>query len=78
MSERIQKYLANHGVASRREIERWIQAGDILVNGELCTLGQAVTGDERIEIRRKLLDLKANVNCRVILYHKPCGEIVSR
>ncbi len=78
MSERIQKYLANQGVASRREIERWIKAGDIQVNGELCTLGQSINGDEKIEIRGELVHLKTNIHSRVILYNKPTGEIVSR
>lgn len=78
MSERIQKLLANQGIASRREIERWIKAGEISVDGELCALGQSVSGSERIEIRGELIDLKANVHSRVIMYHKPCGEIVSR
>ena len=78
MPERIQKYLANQGIASRREIERWIKAGDILVNGELCILGQSISGIERIEIRGELINLKSNIHNRVIMYHKPCGEIVSR
>ncbi len=78
MSERIQKFLANQGIASRREIERWIKAGEILVNGQLCTIGQAIDGTERIEVRGELIELKANVHSRVIMYHKPTGEIVSR
>ena len=78
MSERIQKFLANQGVASRREIERWIQAGEILVDGKLCTLGQSISGNEKIEIRGELINLKTKIHGRVILYHKPCGEIVSR
>ena len=78
MSERIQKYLANQGVASRREIERWVKAGEIQVDGERCVLGQSITGDEKIEIRGELLNLKSNVHRRVIMYHKLCGEIVSR
>ena len=78
LSERIQKYLANQGVASRREIERWIQAGEVLVDGELCVIGQAINGDEKIEIRGERLEIKANVHSRVIMYHKPCGQIVSR
>ena len=78
MPERIQKFLANQGVASRREIERWIQAGDIKVNGELCSIGQSILGDEKIEIRGKLITLNSNIHSRVILYNKPEGEIVSR
>jgi len=78
LSERIQKFLANQGVASRREVERWIKAGEVTVNGELCTVGQAIDGTEKIEIRGELIELKGTVHSRVIMYHKPCGEIVSR
>ncbi len=78
MSERIQKFLANQGIASRREIERWIKAGEIMVDGEMCTLGQAINGDEKIEIRGEKIELKASVHSRVIMYHKPEGQIVSR
>lgn len=78
MSERVQKFLANRGIASRREIERWIQAGEILVDGEVCVLGQRITGNEKIVIRDEPINLRENVKSRMLLYHKPCGEIVTR
>ncbi len=79
MSERVQKYLANHGIASRREIERWIQAGEILIDGEVCVLGQRINGDEEIVIRNELVKVtNRNSKARVLLYHKPCGEVVTR
>ena len=37
MRERIQKLLAQAGVASRREAERWIAEGKVTVNGEKAT-----------------------------------------
>ena len=78
LSERVQKYLANRGVGSRREIERWIQAGEILIDGEICVLGQRISGDEKIVIRDELVNLGGDLKTRVLLYHKPCGEIVTR
>ena len=78
LSERFQKFLANKGVASRREIERWIEAGDILINGKQCELGQCITGDERIVIRGKSVNFHSEVKTSVLLYHKPCGEVVTR
>ena len=78
VSQRIQKLLAHLGVASRRQIECWIEAGEVLVNGECCALGQHVRGDERVSVCGTPVDLQARVPVRVLLYHKPVGEIVSR
>ena len=77
MSERVQKYLADRGIASRREIERWISAGDILINGEICELGRRITGSERIVIRDELVTLGEKTKTRLLVYHKPCGEVVT-
>ncbi len=78
--ERLQKFLAGRGVGSRREIEQWILAGRISVNREPATLGQKVTGLERISLDGRELDTKepGSFPQRVLLYHKPEGEIVSR
>ena len=77
MSERVQKFLANHGIASRREIERWIKAGEIFIDDEVCKLGQCITGNEKIVIRDEILTLQDKPKTRVLLYHKPCGEVVT-
>ena len=78
MSERVQKFLANQGIASRREIERLIRTGEIQIDGKACILGQRITGKEDIVISGKRIQLRSTVKERVLLYHKPCGEIVSK
>lgn len=78
MSERIQKVLANQGIASRRKIERLIEAGEVLIDGAVCLLGQRITGKENIVVSGKRIHLNTTTLKRVLLYHKPCGEIVSR
>jgi len=40
VTERLQKYLARTGVGSRREIEGWIRAGRVSVDGQTATLGR--------------------------------------
>jgi len=80
MSERLQKFLANAGYGSRRQIESWIEAGRIEVDGRRAVLGQQVTGAERIVVDGRPVDAQAAAarEPEVIAYHKPVGEVCSR
>jgi len=53
MAERLQKILANAGLASRREVEKWIEAGRIKVNGKIAILGTKVSERDKIFIDDK-------------------------
>ncbi|WP_345794855.1 23S rRNA pseudouridine(2605) synthase RluB [Thauera sp. JM12B12] len=77
--ERLQKVLAQAGVASRREIEEWVVAGRISVNGLPASLGQKIGPGDRVKVNGKLIPLRFTQRSpRVLIYHKPEGEIVSR
>lgn len=77
--ERLQKVLAQAGVASRREIEELVIAGRISVNGLPASLGQKIGPGDRVKLNGKLIPLRfAQRSPRVLIYHKPEGEIVSR
>ncbi|OEY67407.1 23S rRNA pseudouridine(2605) synthase RluB [Marinobacter sp. X15-166B] len=78
--ERLQKVLSRAGVGSRREVESWMAAGRITVNGELPEPGCKVIVTDRIELDGKRLDLSAagTVVRRVIVYNKPEGEVTTR
>ena len=77
--ERLQKVLAQTGVASRREVEEMIGAGRISVNGEIATIGQKIGPLDRVRVNGKLVNLQFAIKVpRVLVYHKPDGEIVSR
>jgi len=76
---RLHKALADAGLGSRREVERWIVAGRVQVNGEPAGLGQRVTARDRVKLGGRLVNLHFTARLpRVLLYHKPEGEIVSR
>ncbi len=78
-AERIQKSLANAGVGSRRQIERMIQEGRIVVNGEIVQLGQKVTSTDRIMVDGKRVMLEEEAGAQeVLVYHKPVGEITGQ
>ncbi|MDV3503798.1 23S rRNA pseudouridine(2605) synthase RluB [Marinobacter sp. M-5] len=78
--ERIQKLLSRAGVGSRREVESWMDAGRVTVNGHLPEPGQKVTINDRIDVDGKRLDLASGsaVVRRVLIYNKPEGEVTTR
>lgn len=80
MTEKLQKVLARAGLGSRREIERWIADGRITVANKVATLGDRVSGEEKIKLDGKLLSMKVlqPQMPRVIAYHKDVGTVCSR
>ena len=80
VSEKIQKILANAGLGSRRQIENWLREGRIAINGQIAKLGDRITTDAKIRIdgRDVRLVKSATKKSRVLLYHKPEGEICTR
>ncbi len=74
--ERIAKYLARAGIASRREAEAMIERGEVRINGrKLTTPAFKVTGREDIRVNGKRV--KAHEAVRVWRYHKPAGLITT-
>ncbi len=78
--ERLQKVLAQAGIGSRREMEEWITVGRISVNGVTAQIGQSVVPTDKIKIGGRLVNVRFTTTKtpRVVMYHKPEGEIVSR
>jgi 23S rRNA pseudouridine2605 synthase len=77
LDERLHKLLAQHGIGSRRQVEEWIRAGRVLVNGRPAEVGQRVRPSDRITVDGRDVSkrLAAAQTLRVILYHKPGGEM---
>jgi 23S rRNA pseudouridine2605 synthase len=79
MNERIQKLLAIAGIASRREIERWIAEGRVTVNGVTAQLGDRAGRHDDIRVDgRKMAVEEAGRSRRVLAYNKPIGEVCTR
>lgn len=78
--EKLQKVLARMGLGSRREIEGWIGAGRVTVNGEPAQLGCRVDSLDQIMVDGRPLkrDLNTEVVRRVLIYNKPEGEVCTR
>ncbi|MEN8176068.1 MAG: 23S rRNA pseudouridine(2605) synthase RluB [Pseudomonadota bacterium] len=77
--ERIQKALANAGLGSRRQIEEWIRAGRIRVNGRIAKLGDRLQPGDQVKLDGRAIAARRLEQKRrhVILYNKPEGELVT-
>ena len=66
---RLNKYMANAGICSRREADEYIQAGEVLVNGEPVTeLGTKITRNDTVTFRGKVVTLERKI---YVLLNKP-------
>ncbi|SDY73693.1 23S rRNA pseudouridine2605 synthase [Collimonas sp. OK242] len=75
---KLHKVLAEVGLGSRRDMEELIIAGRVSVNSEPAHIGQRILPTDQIRINGKLLQRKVSKRPpRVLVYHKPAGEIVS-
>jgi 23S rRNA pseudouridine2605 synthase len=75
--ERIAKFIASAGLCSRRDAERWIEDGRVIVNGEVLTTPATLVGaDDDIIVDGKRIKPKAEAP-RLFVYHKPAGLVVS-
>ena len=75
MSEKLQKVLATAGLGSRRELEKWISAGRVSVNGSVAKLGDRAEPEDRILVDGRPIKIVTDDNPRVLMYSKPEGEV---
>jgi 23S rRNA pseudouridine2605 synthase len=76
--EKLQKVLSTLGLGSRRQIETWITAGRILVNGENAHLGQRVSVEDAIEVDGKRIRTNQTPSSEVLIMNKASGTVCTR
>lgn len=77
-SPKLHKVLAQAGLGSRLEVERWIGEGRITVNGALAHVGQRIQLGDVIKVDGKPVKVRIDPPAvRVLAYHKPAGEVVT-
>ena len=77
MEERLQKFLANNGIASRRKCEEFIKLGEVKVNGKVVTeLGTKINTEKDIVTfkGKKVEEQKEKI---YILLNKPIGYVTT-
>jgi len=71
---RINKYLSEIGYCSRREADRLIEAGRVLVNGKKIEMGFKVSPDDKISVNGEMLNQPKNINV-YLAFNKPKGIV---
>ena len=80
MAERLHKLLAQHGFGSRREIEKWILEGRVLLNGRPAQAGASYSSGDRVAIDGRDVTSRLKVTAAapgVLLYHKAQGQPIT-
>jgi 23S rRNA pseudouridine2605 synthase len=78
-SPKLHKVLAQAGMGSRLEMEQLILEGRISVNNEPAHIGQRVQFGDHVKVNGKPIRFRIDPPpARVIAYHKPAGELVTR
>ena len=76
--ERLHKVMAQSGIGSRRDMEIMISTGRVMVNGIVATTGTQVSPGDNVMVDQRPIKLKFSEDLpRILLYHKPEGEIVT-
>ncbi|AWD32515.1 Ribosomal large subunit pseudouridine synthase B [Candidatus Kinetoplastibacterium sorsogonicusi] len=76
--QKLHKVLASSGIGSRREMEDLIISGRVSVNGEPAHIGQRIKLNDKVRVNGKLINNNFyNKIPKMIIYHKPAGEIVT-
>jgi 23S rRNA pseudouridine2605 synthase len=74
VAERLQKYLAQRGLASRRAVEEWIRAGRLSVNGRIAELGVKVSHADDIRLDGRPIKTRAAADAQVFIFNRSPGD----
>ena len=75
MDEKLQKFLANRGYGSRRQIEQWISDGRVRLNNSVAKTGDRVSINDSIFLDNKKVQSRELVETHIIVYNKPEGLV---
>ena len=79
VTQKLHKILAQAGLGSRREMEELIASGQVTINGKTAQVGDRIDARDVVRVGKRVIHFKSARRLpRVMLYHKPEGEIVSR
>ncbi|MCC2545424.1 23S rRNA pseudouridine(2604) synthase RluF [Hymenobacter sp. BT175] len=70
---RLNKYISESGVCSRREADKFIEQGSVTVNGKRAKIGDQVSSRDRVIVNGNLIEPRAAEDAIYIAFNKPPG-----
>ena len=75
LSTRLNKYISESGICSRREADRYIEQGLVLINGKRATIGSQVMAGDEVKVNGRLIEAENNAELVLIALNKPVGIV---
>ena len=75
LSTRLNKYISESGICSRREADRYIEQGLVLINGKRAGIGDRVTAGDEVKVNGRLIETQDNSELVLIALNKPVGIV---
>lgn len=77
MSTRLNKYISESGICSRRDADRYIEQGNVFINGKRATVGAQVVAGDLVKVNGQLIEPLAEDDLVFIALNKPVGIITT-
>ncbi|UYZ64698.1 S4 domain-containing protein [Hymenobacter weizhouensis] len=77
MPTRLNKFISDSGLCSRREADRYIEQGQVTVNGKRAAVGAQVTDKDRVLVNGNLIEPQAQAEAVYLAYNKPPGVVTT-
>lgn len=75
MAVRINKFISESGICSRREADKYIEAGQVLVNGKRAEIGTLVNNHDKVLVNGLLIEPKPEEDFVLLAFNKPRGIV---
>ncbi|KNC13026.1 23S rRNA pseudouridylate synthase [Klebsiella sp. RIT-PI-d] len=74
-SIRLNKYISESGICSRREADRYIEQGNVFLNGKRATIGDQVNPGDVVKVNGQLIEPREAEDLVFIALNKPVGIV---
>jgi len=76
-SIRLNKYISESGICSRRDADRYIEQGNVFINGKRATVGAQVFAGDVVKVNGQLIEPRDEEDLVLIALNKPVGIITT-